>query len=63
LFLQKLKEHDPDLAEEALQELDRLQRLGGKWEQLTKGDDADGTCGGGGFSFGFGGADDDDDDA
>jgi hypothetical protein len=63
LFLQKLKDQDPELAEEGLRELDRLERLGGKWEQLTKGDDADATGGGGGFSFGFGGSDDEDDDA
>jgi hypothetical protein len=63
MFLQKLKEHDPELAEEGLRELDRLERLGGKWEQLTKGDDADAASGGGGgFSFGFGGSDVDDDD-
>jgi hypothetical protein len=61
LFLGKLREHDPELAEEGLRELERLQRLGGKWEQLTKGDDHNATGSTSAFSFGFGGSDDESD--
>jgi hypothetical protein len=61
LFLGKLREHDPELADEGLRELERLQRLGGKWEQLTKGDDDNATGSASAFSFGFGGSDDESD--
>lgn len=58
LFVERLKERDPEILERGLQELERKSKGGrGKWEELTKGKEEEET---GGFSFGFG---DDDDDA
>lgn len=62
LFLERLREHDPELLEIGLLEADRLSKTGKKWEELTKGAvDAGDADGEGGFSFGFGGGDDDED--
>ncbi|TKA82879.1 hypothetical protein B0A55_00957 [Friedmanniomyces simplex] len=59
LFVSRLREHDPELLEEGLIELDRLSKGGrGKWEELTKptvSEEADHEASG--FSFGFGGDD------
>ena len=62
LFVDRLREHDPELLDEGLVELERLSKKGtkGKWEQLTKAGDDDEEEAGGGFSFGFGGGDDED---
>ncbi|KAF2118359.1 F-box domain-containing protein [Lophiotrema nucula] len=57
LFVEKLKAKHPETLEDGLQELERKGKKGrGKWEELTKGDEAEES---GGFSFGFGGDDDD----
>lgn len=58
LFVERLRDHDPELLEEGLQELDRLSKIGKNWETLTK--IADEGEESGGFSFGFGGGDGDD---
>ncbi|KAK5133260.1 hypothetical protein LTR08_007994 [Meristemomyces frigidus] len=59
LFIERLREDDPQLLEEGLQELERLSKGGkGKWEELTKGSAA-AEADEGGFSFGFNGDDDD----
>lgn len=58
LFVERLREADPTLLGDGLEELERLSKSGkGKWERLREeqGDE--------GFSFGFGGGDDDDEDA
>lgn len=61
LFVDKLREKEPGLLDEALAKLERRSKRG-KWEELVaKHDDENG--GNGGFSFGFGGDDDDDNDA
>lgn len=59
LWVERLREADPELAEEGLAEMERLGRIGGRWEELTKGakkgdgeEEEEGE--GGGFSFGFG---------
>ncbi|GIZ43963.1 hypothetical protein CKM354_000717200 [Cercospora kikuchii] len=58
LFVHRLREHDPQLLDEGLKEMERLSKIGKGWEELTKGaKEADGEEGG--FSFGFGGDDDD----
>lgn len=58
LFVEKLKETDPQILEQGLEELERKAKRGrGKWEELTKQDDEEEESGG--FSFGFGGDDDD----
>lgn len=58
LFVERLREHDAELLEVGLVEADRMNKVGKKWEELTKGGDDE--EGGSGFSFGFGGDDDDD---
>lgn len=59
LFVEKLRERDPEILEEGLRELEKKNKKGkGKWEELTKDDEEEET---GGFSFGFGGDDDDGD--
>lgn len=58
LFVERLREHDPQMLERGLADLDRLSKgAKGKWEELTK----TGALGEGSreFSFGFGGGDDD----
>ena len=58
LFMERLREQDPVLLEEGLQELERLEKgAKGKWEELTKPKDE--TEETGGFSFGFGSGDSD----
>ena len=57
LFVEKLREADPELLEEGLEEMERSGGKG-KWEQLTKGGAEDGEESGD-FSFGFRGGDDD----
>ncbi|KAF2155738.1 F-box domain-containing protein [Myriangium duriaei CBS 260.36] len=60
LFVEKLREKEPGLLEEALQKLDRkAERSKGKWEQLVAKNTEEEDAAGGGFSFGFGGDDDD----
>lgn len=59
LFVERLREHDPQLLEEGLKEMQRLSKIGKGWEELTKTAEQDDGKGGGGFSFGFGGDDDD----
>lgn len=56
LFAERLEEHDPDLLEVGLKELERLSKGGkSKWEQLLKPqDEAEESSG---FSFGFGDSD------
>ena len=59
LFVERLREEQPELLDEALREMER--RSGGKkrtWEEAVgaRSDDGDAR---GGFSFGFGGEDDD----
>ncbi|KAK1084532.1 hypothetical protein LTR48_005366 [Friedmanniomyces endolithicus] len=65
LFVSRLREHDPELLEEGMNELDRLSKGGrGKWEELTKptvNDEADAEPSG--FAFGFGGDDEDTEEA
>ncbi|ORY09438.1 F-box domain-containing protein [Clohesyomyces aquaticus] len=57
LFVERLRERDPEMLEQGLRELEERSKKGrGKWEELTKGDGVEET---GGFSFGFGGDDDD----
>ena len=60
LFVEKLRERDPELLEEGRLELDRITRTTrGRWEKLTKGDEeAEEGCA---FSFGFGSGDEDED--
>lgn len=60
LFVEKLRESDPELLESGLRDLEDEDIGGqrGKWESLIKGDEGT-EPGGGGFSFGFGGDDDD----
>ena len=59
LFVERLREHDAELLDEGLQELERLSKGGrGKWETLTKVADEE-EAEEGGFSFGFGGEDED----
>ncbi len=59
LFVSRLRENDPELLEEGMNELDRLSKGGrGKWEELTKPnieEEADAEPSG--FSFSFGGDD------
>ncbi|GAM82755.1 hypothetical protein ANO11243_007410 [Dothideomycetidae sp. 11243] len=63
LFVEKLREKEPALLEEALAKLERKGKRG-KWEELVaKPSDDDVNAAGDGFSFGFGADDDDDDDA
>ncbi|KAF2159305.1 hypothetical protein M409DRAFT_30181 [Zasmidium cellare ATCC 36951] len=57
LFVDRLREQDPQLLETGLKELERLSKIGRGWEELTKGAEDDEEAGG--FSFGFGGDDDD----
>ncbi|KAK4628926.1 F-box protein [Fulvia fulva] len=59
LFVDRLKEQDPELLEEGMKELERLSKIGKGWEELTKGGADDEHNVGGGFSFGFGGGDSD----
>jgi len=61
LFVERLRERDPELLDEALKELERIGKgAKGKWEELTKpAVTHDGAVGENGFSFGFGGDDDD----
>jgi len=60
LFVEGLRQTYPELLKQALVEMDNKAsgKKSGKWEALTKGEDAEE----GGFSFGFGADDDDDDD-
>ena len=58
LFVERLREQHPDVLEEGLAELEkRGKKNKGRWEELTKGGEAEKEAGG--FSFGFGGDDDD----
>ncbi|GAB7354059.1 hypothetical protein MBLNU459_g4639t2 [Dothideomycetes sp. NU459] len=58
LFVERLKEQEPQALEEALPKLEKMSKgPKGKWEELTKADEDEENSGG--FSFGFG-ADDDD---
>jgi hypothetical protein len=54
LFVERLRESDPELLEEGLRGVDRK----GRWETLTKDVVNDGNAG---FAFGFGGGDDEED--
>ena len=54
LFVERLRESDPELLEEGLRGVDRK----GRWETLTKDVVNDGNAG---FAFGFGGIDDEED--
>ncbi|KAF2187764.1 F-box domain-containing protein [Zopfia rhizophila CBS 207.26] len=57
LFVERLRERDPEILEEGLRDLGRQGKKGrGRWEELTKGVENEEN---GGFSFGFGGDDDD----
>ena len=58
LFVERLREHHPDILEDGLKELEKKgKKSKGRWEELTKGgEDVEEA---GGFSFGFGGDDDD----
>lgn len=60
LFVERLRETHPDLAEQGLAELEKKAKKGRtKWEELTKGpaDGEEGESGGFSFGFGFGGDD------
>lgn len=59
LFVERLGERDPEVLEEALARLERMDKgRKGRWEELVKGgEEEEGE--GAGFSFGFGGGDDD----
>ncbi|CAK4031376.1 F-box domain-containing [Lecanosticta acicola] len=57
LFVERLREQDPELLEVGMKELERVSKIGKGWEELTRGGRDEG--GGGGFSFGFGGDSDD----
>ncbi|KAF1837538.1 F-box domain-containing protein [Decorospora gaudefroyi] len=60
LFVERLRESNPEVLQEALSELESRGKKGkgrGRWETLTKGGEEDVESGG--FSFGFGGDDDD----
>jgi len=60
LFVARLQEHDPELLEDGMLELERLRKGGrGRWEELTKPADEEDDADAGAFSFGFGGDDDD----
>lgn len=59
LFVERLREHDPELLAEGLKEMERLSKIGKGWEEITKLANEDDEAGVG-FSFGFGGGDDDD---
>jgi hypothetical protein len=60
LFVSKLEEQNPEALKEAMPKLEKMSKgPKGKWTELTKPTESDGTEGG--FSFGFGGHDDDDD--
>lgn len=59
LFVERLREHDPELLEQGLYELERLGKgRRGKWEELTKGVKEEDAEEEGGFSFGFGDGED-----
>ncbi|KAG8624862.1 hypothetical protein KVT40_006613 [Elsinoe batatas] len=55
LFVEKLREREPELLVEAMAKLDKRESRKGKWEEIRAVDE-EGE--GGGFSFGFGGDDD-----
>lgn len=59
LFVDRLRDADPEMLDEALQAMERLAKgAKGKWQELIKAAEDDGAAEGG-FSFGFGGEDDD----
>ncbi|KAF2730171.1 Clavaminate synthase-like protein [Polyplosphaeria fusca] len=56
VFVERLREREPGVLDEALAELERRGKRGrGRWEEITKGRGEDERDGAGGFSFGFGG--------
>ena len=61
LFRDRLRERMPEVLDEALVKLEKMSKgPKGRWEELTKPQEADGADTG--FTFGFGGDDDDCDD-
>lgn len=61
LFEERLRQHHPDLLDEALIEIEKRHgKRKRKWDDVIASDEGDRTRGGGGFSFGFGFGGDDD---
>lgn len=59
LFVEKLREHEPEALEEALAKLERRDKGGrGRWEEIKASNEEDMGGEAGGFTFGFGGDDD-----
>nr|POE49472.1 f-box protein [Quercus suber] len=60
LFVQRLRDRDPELLATCLADLERISKGGkGKWEELTKAGLDENQAEGAGFAFGFGGDDSD----